>query len=575
MNRTRRFLLLALALCVGIAIWLWWSRPVAVDMAGYAPADSLLYLEANEPYEIFNAVSATQAWRSLAQATGTPATEDKTHYLAGLMRWTGIGPARSVILSRAQVAVVVSELRVGEEGEALNIKHEGALLVETHTSASRIRSTVEETLKTLALQTYGSPTETRTVVDGIEFIAWSTPDKSRQIVGAISGSLVVVGTNQQIVQKCLGVAQGRGPSLKNDAELHTMRSRLEASQSLTFGYVPAANSAKLVAFGLPVLLGRSPGNPESQRLIANGATKIFGSFGWTSKPYLEGIQDRYAINLQPSVVSRLKPTFLSTGVESQLEQIAPSEVDAATSYRFSNTVATWQSFKSAVSSQVDALSAILFSSLLESGLLSYGIEQPETFLSAVSGELVTMRLDDSSERSIMIAHVRDRAKLRELFARKMTVRPSDIRAANTEFFEDSEGESAASLGDHLVVLGSPIDVRRYFEIGGPGNPMNAEDLKRMKFFASPDKSAPIITYASDAERVRKFALTVFSAKVVDSSSAQQLEQAINALPSSVTETSLSEQGIERLTRSPLGQFSSIVPSLFPEKARLPVLPRNP
>jgi len=569
MNRTRRFLLLTLALCVAVVIWLWWSRPVAVDMASYAPADSLIFLEANEPYEIFNAVSATQAWRSLAQLTGVPATQGETHYLSRLMRWTGIGPVRSVILSRAQVAVVVSELRAGEEGEALNIKHEGALLVETHTSASRIKSTVEETLKTLAVQTYGSPTETRTVVDGVEFIAWSTPEKSRQIVGAILGSLVVVGTNQQIVQKCLGVAQGRGPSLKNDAELHTMRSRLEAKRSLTFGYVPSANSAKLVAFGLPVLLGRSPGNPESQRLIANGATKIFGSLGWTSKPYLDAVEDRYAINLQPSVVSRLKPTFVSTGVESRLDQVTPSEVYAETSYRFSDPVATWKSLKSAVSSQVDALSAILFTSILESGLTNYGIDQPEAFLAAVSGELMTMRLDDSSDRSIMVAHVRDRPKLRELFARKMTVRPSDYRGANTEFFEDAEGESAASLGDDLIVLGSPVDVRHYFEIGGPGNPMSADNLKRMKSFASPDKDAPIVSFANDADRVRRFALTVISAKGAESISGEQLDHLTATLPFSVTETSLGEQGIERVTRSPLGQFSSIVTSLFPEKASGP------
>ncbi len=566
MNRTRRFLLVALALCVAVAIWLWWSRPQAIDMAAYAPADSLIYLEANQPYRIFDAVSSTQTWQSLAKTIGVPANDAKTHYLSGFMRWTGIGPVRSVIISRAQVAVVVSDLRVGEEGDALNIRQEGALLVETHTSETRIRSTVEETLKTLATQTYGTPTESRSVVDGIEFIAWTTPDKSRQLVGAISGSLVVVGTNQQIVQKCLGVAQGRGASLKNDSELHTLRARLEATQALTFGYVPAANSAKLVAFGLPVLLGRSPGNPESQRLLANGATKVFSSIGWRSKAYLDGIEDRYAINLQPAIVSRLKPTVVSEGVESQLERLAPNDVYAATSYRFSNPVATWQSLKSAVSSQVDALSAILFSSILESGLSSYGVDQPEPFLSAVSGELLTMRLDDNSDRSIMIAHVRDRAKLRELFARKMTVRPFDNRGTNTEFFEDGEGESAAGLSDELVVLGAPVDVRHYFEVAGPGNEMSAQNVRRMKFFASPDNSASIITYSSDAERVRRFAFTIISAKRAESVSASQLEQTLASLPFAVTETKLSEQGIERTTRSPLGQFSSIVTSLFPEKA---------
>lgn len=565
MKRSRRFLLLTATLCVAIGAWLWWSRPKPVDMAAYAPADSLLYLEANQPYQIFDAISSTQAWQSLAKTIGMPANDAKTNYLSGLMRWTGLGPVRSVILSRAQVAVVVSDLRVGEEGEALNIKQEGALIVETHTSETRIRPAVEETLRMMAVRTYGTPTESRTVVDGVEFIAWSSPDRSRQIVGAILGTLVVVGTNQEIVQKCLGVAQGRGASLKNDAELYTMRARLGSTQSLTFGYVPASNSAKLVAFGLPVLLGRSPGNPESQRLITSGAAKVFGSLGWTSNKYLDGIQDRYAINLQPSIVSRLKPSFVSTGVDSKLEQISPGEIYSATSYRFTNPVATWQSLKSAISSQVDALSAILFSSILDSGLSNYGVEQPEPFLSAVSGELATIRLDEISDRSIMVGHVRDRVKLREIFARKMKVRPSDYRDFHTEFFEDSEGELAASLGDELLVLGSPVDVRRYFEIGGPGKTIGPENLRRMKFFASPDKSACITTYANDAERVRRFALTVITARRAESVSAQQIDEVTNALPFSVTETILTDQGIERITRSPLGQFSSIVTSLFPEK----------
>jgi hypothetical protein len=228
-------------------------------------------------------------------------------------------------------------------------------------------------------------------------------------------------------------------------------------------------------------------------------------------------------------------------------------------------VATWQSLKSAISSQVDALSAILFSSILDSGLLSYGVEQPEVFLSAVSGELATIKLADVSDRSILVAHVRDRVKLREIFARKMTVRPSDNHALHTEFFEDSEGELAASLGDELLVLGSPADVRRYFEIGGAGKTMDSENLRRMKFFASPDQSACIITYANDAERVRRFAFTIITAKRAESVSSQQIDQAINGLPLAVTETTLTDQGMERITRSPLGQFSSIVTSLFPEK----------
>jgi hypothetical protein len=65
---------------------------------------------------------------------------------------------------------------------------------------------------------------------------------------------------------------------------------------------------------------------------------------------------------------------------------------------------------------------------------------------------------------------------------------------------------------------------------------------------------------------------VISAKRAESISGQQLEQLIATLPFSVTETTLGEQGIERVTRSPLGQFSSIVTSLFPEKAAGPTSP---
>ncbi|HEV2827594.1 MAG TPA: hypothetical protein VGW76_08295, partial [Pyrinomonadaceae bacterium] len=110
MKPGRRFFLVALLSCCLIAGWLWWAKPEDVDMAAYAPAGSLLYLEADRPLEIFDAVSTTDAWKAVANAVGGPVPETRTRWLQGFMRWTGIGPLRSVILARSQVAVVVSEL---------------------------------------------------------------------------------------------------------------------------------------------------------------------------------------------------------------------------------------------------------------------------------------------------------------------------------------------------------------------------------------------------------------------------------------------------------------------------------
>jgi hypothetical protein len=341
-----------------------------------------------------------------------------------------------------------------------------------------------------------------------------------------------------------------------------MRVRLEASRTLTFGYVPAGNSAKLLAVSLPILLGRAPGDSEFQRLITNGATKVFASVGWSSKRYMTGIEDRYFIDLHPGIIDRLKPSFGNVKPSSQL-RFAPANVYSVTTYKFANPVLAWQTLKTAVSSQVDALSTILFSSLLKSALLSYGIDEPETFLAAVDGELMTMRLDENSERSILVGRIRDRASLRKFFLRTMAPR-SEVGGG--ELLEDPQQELAVSLGDELVVTGAAADVRHYLELTKTGTTIPATNFSRITFFAPSPENANVVTYTDDSDRVRRFASTIVSAKDGGAIPLERMESAIALLPYSVTETTLGERGIERINRSPLGQFSSIVPLLFPEKS---------
>jgi hypothetical protein len=565
MRRTRWIFLFAVLLLALIGAWLWWARPKNVDMAGYAPADSLIYLEANRPLEMVDAVAATQAWTTLGSTLQPQPAAPQSRWLRRFIAWTGIGPIKSVILARAQVAVVVTDLRAVEEGDTLKIKSEGALLIETHTSERRIRATFEETIKTLAEKTYGHPTYRRVSVDGIEFSEWIAPEGARQVVGTVVGSLAIIGTSEHVVQECVSVILGRRPSLKDDPELHTMRRRLDTGTNLTLGYVPSGNSAKLLAVGLPLLLGRAPGDSEFQRLIASGASKVFGSLGWSSSTYLNGVEDRYLINLQPSVVDRLKPTFVESNISSRMQRVLPDGVYSATSYRFENPAAALMSLKTAVSSQVDALSAIVFSSLLKSALLSYGIKDPESFLGAVDGELLTVRLDETGERSILIAGIRDRASLRQILEKEMSLNQRDS-SPTVEAFEDQSADFAASLGNEFLVIGSPADVRRYAATKeGTAVPINADNLRRMTVFASSPDRGNVVTYTDDSERVRSFVMAMIAAKTGPKVTPEGLDEAIATLPYSLTQTTLGDQGIERTTRSPLGQFSTLLPLLFPQQ----------
>jgi hypothetical protein len=346
-----------------------------------------------------------------------------------------------------------------------------------------------------------------------------------------------------------------------------MRRDLDGGHALTFGYVPTGNSARLLAVGVPLLLGRAPADSDFQRLITKGAAKVFGSLGWTSRSYLTGIEDRYRITLQPEIVARLKPNFtLPNNNASQVERVSPHEVYSLTSYKFANPAATWQSLKTAVSSQVDALSAIVFSSLLKSALLAYGIDDPEVFLGSVNSELLTLRLDANAERSILIAGVRDKTTLRELVKRKMPLNRRSDPAGRAETFEDVEGEFAASFVDEFIVMGAPSDVRRYTEARRSNAPLPAGDeLKRMNFFLPSSSSANIVTYTNDTDRVRSFISTIIAAKGMTTVVPGRIEGAVANLPYAVTETVLLDSGIERTTRSPLGQFSTLLPLLVPEK----------
>lgn len=566
MRRIRWIVLCGLLLFAIVASWLWWVKPKNVDMATYAPADSLLYLEANRPLEVVETIANTDAWKAFERVIGDTASKPRSQWLQRFIGWTGIGPIQSVVFARAQIAVVVTNLGTTEEGDTLNIKPEGAILIETHTAEGRVRGPFEQALKTLAEKTYSRPTSRRVTLDGVEFIEWNAAEGSRQIVGTIVGSLVIIGTSEHAVQNCLAVSQGRRPSLKHDPELSRMRNQLQGERALTFGYVPPGNSARLLAIGVPILLGRAPGDSEFQRLITNGAAKVFGSLGWTSRAFLTGIEDRYLITLQPSIVARLKPNFRPTNISSPMQRVLPDDIYSVTSYKFENPVATWQNMKSTVASQVDALSAIVFSSLLKSALLSYGIDDPETFLGAVKGALLTLRLDENGERSILVAGVRDRATMLELVKKKMAAKLSSDIARETETFEDSQGEFAVSFVNEFVVIGAPADVRRYVE-AMQVNPtvLSAEKLKRMAFFVLTSSTANIVTYTNDGDRVRRFISTTISAKGGPPVATERIEEALADLPYSATETTLGDHGIERLTRSPLGQFSTFLPLLLPEQ----------
>ena len=58
-----------------------------------------------------------------------------------------------------------------------------------------------------------------------------------------------------------------------------------------------------------MVLGRAPNNGEFERLIDSASVKVVGSLGWSARPVMGRIEDRYRIDLKPGMVAKLKEGF--------------------------------------------------------------------------------------------------------------------------------------------------------------------------------------------------------------------------------------------------------------------------
>ncbi len=537
-------------------------------MAVYAPAGTLIYLESDRPFTAAENITTTEAWSLFAAEMGVSEAPFRSGFSKRFIEWTGIGPVESVVFARSQIAVVITDLGAVEEGETLRIKPEGVLIVETHTAEIRIRSLVQETLQRFAAETYDRPTFARTNIDGVEYLEWTAPDGARQIVAVVRGSVAFIGNSRKAVQLCLTTSDGRS-TLREDPELRRQRSQLKAGDALAFGYVSPQNSARLLSIGLPLLFGRAPGDADFQRVIGTGAAKLFGSLAWSCRRHSTGFEDRYSISLQPEIVKQLSAAF-GPGVAAPSGAQLPQQFISATHYRFQNSLNAWQTLRTTVSSHVDALSAVLFSSILKSALLSYGIADPEGFLQNTTGEIVTVRMDEGGERTLLITTLKDKPAFRQFAAKSMGLSARQS-SSNVELLESTETEMAAAILGEQLVVGSSADVQRYVDQTITNN--NSQD-NRMRSFSVSTSSAQVVTYTDDGDRVRAFVSALRTMNKVGVTVSADLEPKLARLPFSITETTLTLDGFERVTRSPLGQFGSLLALLVPDRSAAPTVPSS-
>jgi hypothetical protein len=531
-------------------------------MADYAPADSIVYVEFNNVAAVAHAIQNSEAWQAAAPITQSkPASQNR---LVNTAARVGIGPLPAVLFARAQFALVVVGLNTSEENDTLKVRPEVAIIAETHTSHWRIQPATVEAVKHLANFAYGASRCSERHADA-DYIDCSIAGGERKIVGAVDGSVIVIGNSDNAVRSCLEVRRGVRPSIHTDSEMVKVRSSLASDQTLGFGYISPANSAKLFSWAAPLLMGQAPRDSQLEQLLAVSAGKVLRGVAWTANPSPHGIEDRFLFSLEPGVVSRLQPAFETAERDANFWKLVPEGFQSLTIYRNKEPAVAWNSLDKAVSFKLDAVPAVLFGSLLRSSLSVYGIENPKEVLPTLSPPLLTLKPSQGAEGSILVARVNDEAGLRRLLAREVFNGSKGVILDGLAANPDTGKEFAAVFADGYVLLGKTENMRASLA----ALRQNAGEDKKELQQSAQESSAPIVTYANDEARLNNFISTLLrlQGRRLSTDEVAKLHDTLRQAGFASTETRLNAFGIERTTHSAFGQFSTFVGLLQPDGNR--------
>lgn len=564
MKRLRLILVLVLLMVLAVVAWVWYATPAPVDLATYAPANALVYVEFGNVADVARTIQHTNIWKAAAPVTGSNAGDSNSLFLAAAR--AGIGPIESVLFARTQVALVVVGLNTAEQGDTLKVRPDLALIAETHTSRWRTKSVMIEAVKRLANVNFGATVCSGPQHDGDRFECY-IPGTDRQVIGTIDGTTIIIANSDAALTGCLQARGGTRPTLATDPEFLRSRSSVATQQSLGFGYVSSANSAKLISWAVPSQMS-APYDPQLQQLLVTGAGKILRTIAWTAVPAGGGIEDRFFFSLDPDVVARLQPAFETSQRDENIWKLVPDNFESLTIYRSREPVAAWNSLNTTVSFKLDVVPAVFFGSLLSSSLSGYGIENPKAALAALSPPLLTMKTSAGAEGSILIARVSDEAGLRKALQQQTGDAPKPQLLDGLQTDPDPAQEFAAVFADGYVLLGKTENMvpflvelrKRQAEVAA--SKKNVQDSAR-------ENTAAIVTYANDEARLTSFisTLLLLQGRSLSSEEIGKLQSTFGDSSFAETETRLSATGIERKTRSAFGQFSTLVGLLHPEPSK--------
>jgi len=566
----RRTAILALiAILVGSAGWLYWNRVPAANLTAWAPADSLAYVEVNDLGSLVQGVQQAAAWKALGPLLGAPDNLSPNRWLLRLARWTGIGSADAVIFARSQVAVVFSGAEGTQNGSTLIIKPLLTLVVETHTSQSRMRATIERHIEKTARDDFGNATFVRKSLGGVELQEWQSEDGAHRIVTAFVNTTVVIANDETAVLHAVEAATGSRPSLKNQSEVNQMRRATDSATAELFGFVPQAGVKSLLqAYALKAEGGdgASTDSITKARLLADTFGGIVKDLGWTARFSNGAVEDHFSIALAEGVNDRLR-TSMSPDRSPDLSQISftPADAHSISIYSFHDTATVWNDLSAVISSHTDLVGAMATRPIMRSLLNAYGIVDAEIFTHGVGTRLQTVRTEEGYP-ALLIAEVFDRPTIEKAIAGRFGSNPRRERFADADLLISADNWTAAFYQNSFLI-GPDEQVRRCLQAQANGESISStHPFRQAQQFVDITVPLTVLTFTNDSRNAVSF-VDAFSRqpRSAFSTNAAAIAEASKTLPLAMSAVVVKQGSFEWTSRSSFGIGGSIVTELFPGK----------
>ena len=561
--------LLAFLLVALVVGWLFWNHTTPTDMATYAPADCLAFVEANDLTEVARGIEETQAWKGLAGPVGARSSLLPNRWLIRLARWTGIGSADAILLARSQVAVVFTGAEASQAGPTLTIKPLATLVIETHTAQRRMRPTLDQRIDELARRAYGQPLLARKQIDGVDLSEWSSPDGARHIVAAFADTVAIIGNDEPSVLHCLEARRGKRPTLAGEKQLDDLRKKVDAPNATVFGFISKSGvKSFLQAFAL-YRAGSSSDAVTVSRIFSDTLGNLVDGLGWSSR-FVDGmVEDRSSITLSQGVADKLRGSFVP---EDRLAlgdlSFVPPDASSVSLYHFRDIEGVWRDLGAIIASHADLVGAIAARPMLRSLLKPYGIEDPDNFVHVVGTQMQTIRLEESSP-SVLVTEALDRQGLRKLAQLRLGVKPKTENVGDFDLMLSDTDNWSASFADNHFLIGPAEGVRHCLQTKAQSQSLTSTDAFRRSQRLI-DVSLPIsaLTFTNDQHAAISF-VELFSEheRSAFSTNATVIDEASRSLPYAVSVVILKDTGIEWTSRSAFGRVGSLLVTLAPETSR--------